>query len=69
MGKTSLAELPDVCSPKDLASALGVGYAKALHIIKHGGLVHIKAGNHFLVSKTKFIEWLNAGTTRFIDTE
>jgi len=69
MQKNNLDSLPDVCCPKDIASVLGVSYGKVLHLIKHGGLVHIKAGNHYLVSKLQFIEWLNAGTTRIVDTE
>ena len=69
MQKARLDSLPDVCSPKEIASVLGVGYAKALHLIKHGGIVHIQAGNHYLVSKLRLIEWVNSGTTRIIDTE
>jgi len=69
MQKISLDSLPDVLSPKDVASVLGVGYAKALYLVKHGGIVHIQAGNHYLVSKVRFIEWVNADTTRIIDTQ
>lgn len=69
MTKVSLASLPDVLSPKDVAGALGVGYAKALHLVKHGGIVHIQAGNVYLISKVQFLEWLHGSTTRVIDTE
>jgi len=69
MQKGYFTSFPDVMSPREVASALGVGYAKALHLIKHGGITHIKAGNHYLVSKVRFIEWVNSEKTRIIDTE
>ena len=69
MAKTGLVDLPDVLSPKDVASALGVGYAKALHLVKHGGITHIQAGNHYLVAKVRFLEWLHSGKTQVIATE
>ena len=52
MAKTGLVDLPDVLSPKDVASALGVGYAKALHLVKNGGIIHIQAGNPLLGFKS-----------------
>lgn len=67
--KISIESLPDVLSPRDISSALGVGYAKALHLIKHGNIIHIRAGNHYLVSKVRFLEWLHADKTRIIDAE
>jgi len=67
--RASLSSLPDVLTPRDISLALGVGYAKALHLIKHGGIIHIQAGNHFFVSKARFIEWVNADKTRRVDTE
>lgn len=69
MANTKLGSLPDVLNPRDVASALGVGYAKALHLIKHGGITHIRAGNHYLISKMRFLEWINAEKTRIVDTE
>jgi excisionase family DNA binding protein len=69
VSKTGLSELPDVLSPSDVARALGVGYAKALHLIKHGGIVHIRAGNVYLISKVRFLDWLHTDKTRVIDTE
>jgi len=67
--KARLAELPDVLSPREIARVLGVGYAKALHIVKHGGIVHIQAGSHYLVSKVRFMEWLHSDKTRIIEVE
>ena len=69
MTRESLSSLPDVLHPRDIQAVFGVGYAKVLHLIKHGGIVHIKAGNHYLVSKVCFIEWLNADKTRLVNTE
>ena len=69
MEKVKLDSLPDALSPREVASVLGVSYGKALHLIKHGNIVHIRAGNHYIVAKSQFISWLNAGKTRIIDTE
>ena len=67
--RVNLSSLPDVLHPRDISSVLGVGYAKSLHLIKHGGIIHIKAGNVYLVSKVRFIEWLDADRTRIIDVD
>jgi excisionase family DNA binding protein len=69
MVRTSLDALPDVLSPREVASALGVGYAKALHLVKYGKIIHIRAGNHYLITKQKFLEWLHADKTKVIDTD
>jgi len=69
VAKACFDSLPDVLSPREVATVLGVGYAKALHLVKHGGIIHIKAGNVYLVSKVRFIEWVNSNKTRTIDAE
>lgn len=51
--------LPEVLTAKDIAEYLDVGYAKALRLLKYGGIPNIRLGNTFRVSKQVFEKWLN----------
>ena len=57
--KVCLASLPDVLNARDIASILGIGYVKSLHIIRFGGMNYIQIGKTYRVSKQNFIDWLN----------
>lgn len=54
----SLAEYPDVLNPKMVAQYLGIGYSKALALIKSGAIPCIRIGNHYKVYKAGLIQWL-----------
>jgi hypothetical protein len=69
MGRVKLDDLPDVISPADVGNVLGVSYNRALYLVKHGGIIHLKVGNVYLVPKINFIKWLHAGKTRIIRTD
>jgi len=51
--------LPEVLSAKEIASYLGIGYAKTLRLLKYDGIPNIRVGNTFRVSKQVFGKWLN----------
>ena len=55
----SQEDLPEILTPKQLAQYLGIGYAKALSLLKYGGLPCIRIGNTFRISKQMLIEWLH----------
>jgi len=57
--KASLSSLPDVLDARDVASVLGIGYTKALRVIRYGGMNYIRIGCAYRVSKDNFIQWLN----------
>ena len=66
MQRATLVSLPDVLHPADVADFLGVGYAKALSIVKYGGLIYLRVGNVYLVTKKNFTDWLDVGESRVI---
>jgi excisionase family DNA binding protein len=57
--KNTLQQFPEILTAKEISIYLGIGYAKALHLLKFGGIPYIKIGNTFRVSKPKFETWLN----------
>ena len=57
--KVCLASLPDVLNARDIASVLNIGYVKALHLIRFGGMNYIQIGKTYRISKQNFISWLN----------
>lgn len=63
----SFNELPDVLNAKIISMYLGIGYVKALNLIKYSGIPYIKIGNTYRVSKNKFNEWLNESGQRIIN--
>ena len=69
MAKVSLESLPDVLDAKDVASALGIGYVKALKLIRHGGMNYIRIGCAYRVSKDNFTAWLNCTKPLLIDLD
>ncbi len=52
-------DLPDILTAKEVAQYLGIGYVKALNLLKYGGLPSVKLGNTFRISKDMLIKWLN----------
>jgi len=51
--------LPCVLTVRDIAQVLGVGYSKALKIVKYTDISTIKVGKSFRVAKSNFICWLD----------
>ncbi len=50
-------ELPNVLTAKEIAAYLKIGYTRALHLIRFGGIPHIKINHSYRVFKDKFFEW------------
>ena len=50
--------LPKALSARDVAGLLGIGYQKALNLIKYGDMDYIRLGNCYKVSHSSFNEWL-----------
>jgi len=59
MQKACLDSLPDVLCAKDVAAFLGIGYVKALKLLRYGGMNTIQIGKVYRVSKRNFTDWLN----------
>lgn len=53
-----LNQLPDILDAYTIADVLGIGYSKALGLIKYGGIHYIKLGSTYRVSREKFLNWL-----------
>lgn len=54
----NLDTLPDILDPKMISQYLGIGYAKALELVKKGFFPVIRVGNGFKVPKHSFAAWL-----------
>lgn len=51
-------EYPEVLDARMIATIMGIGYVKALHTIKYGGINYLKLGNTYRVARSSFITWL-----------
>ena len=69
MSRASLDSLPDVLNAKDVASVLGIGYVKALKVIRFGGMNYLKVGKSYMVSKGNFVDWLNCDKPTIISID
>ncbi|OPY55789.1 MAG: hypothetical protein A4E55_02377 [Pelotomaculum sp. PtaU1.Bin035] len=54
-----MTDLPDILSPRMISAYLGIGYVKALAMVKSGAVPCIKIGNAYKVPKELFRAWLN----------
>lgn len=60
MDNNNLSHLPEILTPKMVSQYLGIGYAKALDLLKSpSGPSTIKIGNAYKVPKEQFRLWLN----------
>ena len=66
MDRASLASVPDVLDARDIAKILGVGYTKALKVIRYGGFNYIRIGKTYKVSKQNFINWLDCSKSEVL---
>jgi excisionase family DNA binding protein len=64
--KASLAALPDVLDARDIAAVLGIGYVKALRLMKYGKMRYIRLGRVYRISKVNFIDWLHCNEPRVV---
>ena len=69
MQKISLDSMGDVLDAKDIAGILGIGYTKALKLIRFSGMNFIQIGRVYKVSKQNFIDWLNCSKPIIIDMD
>lgn len=49
---------PDILNPKMISDYLGIGYAKALELVKSGAIPCIRLGNHYKIPKKCLVNWL-----------
>lgn len=54
-----LEQIPEIIDPRFIAQYLGIGYSKALNLVKSGALPCIKVGNHYKIPRAGFVEWLH----------
>ena len=66
MEKASLAALPDVLDARDVAAVLGIGYVKALKLMKYGKMRYLRLGRVYRISKDNFVDWLNCNAPRVV---
>ncbi|MCL2704375.1 MAG: helix-turn-helix domain-containing protein [Defluviitaleaceae bacterium] len=65
MSKKLLCDYPDVLTPKMLAEILGIGYTKALNVVKYTqDLPTIRIGNTFRIHKGNLEKWLESAQKR-----
>ncbi|WIF94471.1 helix-turn-helix domain-containing protein [Caminicella sporogenes] len=62
-------EYPEVLNARMIAEILDLGYAKALKLIKYGGMNYIRIGNVYRIPKRNFIEWLYSGKSKIINLD
>ena len=60
----SITEYPEVLNARNVAAYPGIGYAKALNLLKYGNVPCVRIGNTFRVSKKVFENWLNEPAQR-----
>jgi len=69
MSKVQIESLPDVLDARDIANVLGIGYIKALKLIRYGGMNYLQLGRAYKVSKQNFTDWLNCKKPTVIDLD
>ncbi len=50
--------MPDILTAEIIAAYMGIGYVKALNLIKYGGIPYKKIGSVYRVHKKVFEKWL-----------
>lgn len=62
-----LDSYPEILNPKQIAKYLGIGYVKALRLLKSGSIPCVQIGNAYKVSRKQFESWLlEPGMRRFL---
>jgi len=51
---------PDILNAKMIGEILGIGYVKALKLIKYSDIKYIKIGNVYRIPKKSFVEWIHS---------
>ena len=69
MSKVRIETLPDVLDAKDVASVLGIGYVKALKLMRYGGMNSMRIGRVYRIYKDSFIYWLSCTELTIIDLD
>ena len=69
MKKVSIDSLPDVLDARDIADVLGIGYVKALRLIRCSGMNYLQLGRVYKVSKQNFNDWLNCSRPTVISLD
>jgi len=59
-------ELPEILTARDIAGYLGIGYNKALRLIRYGGIPYLKLNNTYRVSRERFLNWLQSDETKLV---
>lgn len=64
---TKASDLPDILTARTIAWYLGIGYNKALRLIRYGGIPYLKMNNTYRVSKERFLAWLDSEEAKIIE--
>ena len=64
MSKEIFADLPDVITAEQLASALRISKSGAYSLLNHSAFPTLRIGGRKMVMKKDLLEWLNSRTNR-----
>ena len=64
MSKEIFADLPDVMTAEQLASALQISKSGAYALLSHPDFPTLRIGGRKMVMKRDLLEWLNSRTNR-----
>ena len=64
MSKEIFADLPDVITAEQLASALRISKSGAYSLLNHSDFPTLRIGGRKMVMKKDLLEWLNSRTNR-----
>jgi len=59
--------MPEMLTPKEVATILKIGYESALAFIKYSGVDFLKIGNQYRVSKDKLEAFVRQKGSYYID--
>ena len=59
-----MATVPDLLTPKEVASVLKISYEGALNLMRYGGLKFVKIGRKYRVKASDLSAFINGGGTK-----
>lgn len=57
----NITDIPRMRTIKEIVTETGLAYCHVRNLCLENKVVHIKAGNNYLINLDKFIEYLNIG--------
>ena len=59
-----MATVPDLLTPKEVASVLKISYEGVLNLMRYGGLKFVKIGRKYRVKASDLSAFINGGGTK-----